>query len=323
MDSSAEIIWARYALNTQKISRTQLQVCLEKQGKLKDKGKEKSLPQLLIEEGYVDAETAEEIIKLDGMLPGYIMKENIGVGGLGIVYRAYSEKLEKDVAVKILNPEYTDNTIILTRFLREVKISTAFNHKNIVKGLDFERVEDLYCLVLEYIDGVSLSSYVSEYGPMEESKVLSIAASTSNALYYAWNKGFTHRDIKPGNLMLSKGGELKVCDFGLAKLVDVNVAITLTGSIVGSPYYISPEQVNGQKTDFRSDVYSLGATLYYLATGKLMFEESSVISICNAHVNKAPTPPSEYKKIHPVLESMILKMLSKNQNIAVPPQKNI
>ena len=259
-----------------------LQTCIEEQGQLKAKGFEKTLSEIIISHGYIDKITAYKLMTLEGMIPGYTIKDVLGSGGLGIVYKAFSEKLEKEVAIKILNPEYTDNTVILTRFLREIDISIKLEHPNIVKGIDSGRVDDIYYLVLEYIDGVSLSSYVAKFGAMSDEKVFSVAATVSNALYYAWGKGLTHRDIKPGNIMLSKTGQLKVCDFGLAKLADANVGVTMTGTIVGSPYYISPEQVNGLTLDYRSDIYSLGATLYFLSTGKVMFDEKTMIEIGRA-----------------------------------------
>lgn len=312
MDSSVETIWTRYAVNCQKISRTQLQTCLEEQGKLKAKGAEKTVGEILVEHGFLDSATAHKLMNLEGMIPDYTMHEILGAGGLGIVYKAHADKLGQDVAVKILNPEYTDNSIVLTRFLRETEISKTLDHPYIVKGLDSGRVEDIYYLVLEYIDGVNLGKYTQKFGPLPPERVLAVSVIVSNALYYAWSKGLTHRDIKPENIMLAKTGQLKVCDFGLAKLADANVAVTLTGTIVGSPHYISPEQVSGANLDYRSDIYSLGATLYFLITGRVMFEEKSMISICNAHVNKTPQPPSNYIAMPRSLEEIILRMLQKN-----------
>jgi serine/threonine protein kinase/formylglycine-generating enzyme required for sulfatase activity len=311
MYSSVETIWTRYAVNCKKITRTQLQTCLEEQGKLKAKGLEKTVSEILVEHGFLDRAVANKLMDLDSMISGYSMKEILGTGGLGIVYKAYSAKYSQDVAIKILSPEYTDNSIVLTRFLRETEISKTLDHPYIVKGLESGRVEDIYYLVLELIDGVDLGKYTDKFGPLPPERVLAVAVIVSNALYYSWSKGLTHRDIKPENIMLAKSGQLKVCDFGLAKLADANVAVTLTGTIVGSPHYISPEQVLGANLDYHSDIYSLGATLYFLITGHVMFEEKSMIAICNAHVNKTPQPPTKHIAMPRPLEEIILRMLQK------------
>ena len=313
MNSSEEIIWGRYALNRQKINRSQLQKCIEKQGRLKAKGINKSLPHLMVKYGFVDEDSAKQIMNLEGMFPGYTIQKILGGGGLGVVYLAHSQKLDKAVAIKLLNPEYTDNTIILNRFLREIAITKKLDHPNIVKGLESGRQDDIYYLVLEYIDGLNLTDYILKRKVMKEKHVLNVALGTTNALYYAWKRGLTHRDIKPENIMLTKSRHVKVCDFGLAKLADANVAITMTGTIVGTPYYISPEQVQASANlDYRSDVYSLGATLYYIATGKLLFDDKNLVTLCHSHVNKKPLPPSKYVEISKPLEELILRMLEKD-----------
>ena len=313
MNPSTDLIWGRYALNAQKITRAQLQLCIEEQGHLREKGVDKTLSQIMVEHKFIDEPTANQLCHLEGMIPGYYMKEILGAGGLGVVYRAFSEKFAKDVAIKLLNPEYTDNALVLNRFLREIDISKRLEHPNIVKGLDSGRVDDLYYLVMEYINGDNLATYVNKYGPMKEAEVLSVAVTVTNALCYAWQKGLTHRDIKPENILLTQGGSLKVCDFGLAKLADANVAITMSGTIVGSPYYISPEQVTGAvHLDYRSDIYSLGATLYFVVTGRMLFDEKTVIAFCNAHLNKEPVPPSRHATVSPAFDQLIARMLNKD-----------
>lgn len=313
MDLTSEIIWGRYALNRNLITRTQLQTCIEKLGRMKEKGLQSSIFAIMHSEGYIDEGTGQKILHLEGLIPGYKMKEVIGAGGIGIVYKAYSERLGQEVAIKILNPEYTDNSIILNRFLREIEITKKLDHPNIVKGMDSGREDDLYYLVLEYVDGSNLAVRVAEGKPLKDKSALAVAVNVTRALYYAWKKGLTHRDIKPENIILTRLGAVKVCDFGLAKLTDVNIALTVSGTIVGSPYYISPEQANGSLAlDYRSDVYSLGATLYFILTGKVVFDEKTMIAVCNAHLHKTPVPISRYVSTPASLEDLILRMLSKN-----------
>lgn len=312
MNSLSEVIWGRYAVNTGKISREKLQQCIEKQGVLKSKGKEVSLIEIIKQERLISLEVIEKLSQFEDLIPGYKILEVIGSGGIGVVYKAYSVEKDEHVAIKILNPEYTDNTIILARFLQESEISTGLMHPNIVKGYKSGRIHDLYYLILEYIDGISLAKYVKTNGCFSSKEVIEIAYLVSKALCYAWAQGLTHRDIKPENLIIAKNGDLKVCDFGLAKLADANIAVTLTGTIVGSPYYISPEQIKGTNIDYRSDIYSLGATLYFLLTGKYLFNEETLISICNAHVNDTPIAPSNYTNVDPKLEELIITMLSKD-----------
>jgi serine/threonine protein kinase/formylglycine-generating enzyme required for sulfatase activity len=313
MDPATEVIWGRYALNSQKITRAQLQLCVEEQGRLREKGMEKTLSQLMLEHDFIDEKTAKQLIHLEGMIPGYYMKEILGSGGLGIVYKAFSEKLGKDVAIKILNPENTDNALVLNRFLREIEIGKKLDHANIVKGLDSGRADDLYYLAMEYVNGDNLATYAHKFGCMKEEDALSVAVVITNALCYAWGKGLTHRDIKPENIILTPNGSLKICDFGLAKLADANVTITMSGTIVGSPYYISPEQVTGaMHLDYRSDIYSLGATLYFITTGKLLFDEKTIIGFCNAHINKEPLPPSRHVAVTTAFDELIMRMLNKD-----------
>ncbi|NUM35159.1 MAG: protein kinase [Candidatus Brocadiae bacterium] len=314
MDSLKDIIWGRYAINKQRLSRTQLNICVEEQVKCKEKGITKSLAEISVEKKFLDKDTVYQMLALEDLIPGYSIKKAIGTGGLGIVYLAYSHKLEKEVAIKILNPEFTDNTVVLNRFLREVEISKKLDHPHIIKGYDSGRMEDLYYLVLEYIDGQSLASFVSNSPKgMEEDQILQVALAVMEALCYAWNHGLTHRDIKPENLMFTKSGELKIGDFGLAKLAEANTALTISGTIVGTPYYISPEQVKGSiNVDYRSDVYSLGATLYFLATKRVMFHGNSVIELCNAHLSMQVVPPSKYASISSQMDNLILKMVSKD-----------
>ncbi len=314
MDSLKDIIWGRYAISKQRLSRTQLNICIEEQVKSKEKGVMKSLAEISIEKRFLDKETVRQMLAMEDLIPGYSIKKIIGTGGLGVVYLAYSQAMKKEVAIKILNPEFTDNAVVLNRFLREVEISKKLDHPHIIKGYDSGRMEDLYYLVLEYIDGQSLASFVSGSPQgMKEEKILEVALATMEALCYAWNHGLTHRDIKPENIMFNKSGEIKIGDFGLAKLAEANTALTISGTIVGTPYYISPEQVKGSiNVDYRSDIYSLGATLYFLATKRVMFSGNSVIELCNAHLSMQVVPPGKYAEISSQLENLIMKMVSKD-----------
>jgi tetratricopeptide (TPR) repeat protein/predicted Ser/Thr protein kinase len=216
----------------------------------------------------------------------YHITAKIGQGGMGIVYQARDLDRDVDVAVKTLPPEMSHNPQFLRRFRQEAKALGALDHPNIVKLLDTFEDNGAHFTVMEFMDGQSLSKMLSK-GALSPEEAQGIVLEVCAALSYAHEQGIVHRDIKPSNIMVSAEGEVKIMDFGIARILDDTVG-TLTGTSLGSPEYMSPEQVRGQKVDARSDLYSLGVVLYQMLTGRVPFTGADRYAIGYLHLHEEP-----------------------------------
>ncbi len=235
--------------------------------------------------------------------------QEIAHGGMGVVYKATDQILMRTVALKVLSQKLKDNDVALEYFMREARASAALQHINIVTVYDIGAFQDgtIY-LAMEFVDGKTLKQLVSSTGPFPTRFLIQLAMHTCRGLQYAHDHGIVHRDIKSSNLMLTKKDKtLKILDFGLAKVI--NEIEKNSTQAIGTPYYMSPEQIQGTEIDNRSDVYSLGVTLFELATGQLPFTKGD---LPYKHVHEQPPMPSSINpKINPDLEQVILKMLKK------------
>lgn len=202
---------------------------------------------------------------------GYQLLGLLGKGGMGTVYRARTAA-GKIVAVKILAPHLTDNDVLRTRFYLEAKLAMSLDHPNIVRAIDVGEDQSRHFLVMEYIDGETLSRRIHREGAIAEEEALRIAAAVARALEKAHRESLVHRDVKPDNILLTKDGHVKLTDLGLAKKAEIDLDLTRTGRGLGTPHFMAPEQFRDAKNvDFRSDLYSLGATLYVMVTGEVPF----------------------------------------------------
>jgi serine/threonine-protein kinase len=245
--------------------------------------------------------------------------EEIGAGGMGIVYRAWDTRLEREVAVKVLNPKTLIDNAARKRFRREALMLSKLNHPNVESVYDFHTENGVDYLVLEYVPGMSLDDRV-ETGALTEKDVLAIGIQLASGLAAAHEQRIIHRDLKPGNLRLTPQNTLKILDFGLAELfVPGDETVTQTDSVqspmAGTPAYLSPEQVEGREPDVRSDIYSAGVVLYQLVTGTLPYPKRAS-SLRDAIVHLTPPhPSSRNKKISGPFESIILKCLEKDPDL--------
>ena len=241
----------------------------------------------------------------------YEILEILGEGGMAFVYKARDMQLERFVAIKTLKPNYVNQETFVDRFKREAKTAANLNHPNIVQIFDWGIEEEPY-FVMEYIEGNTLTSIIAKNRTISLSDILFIGAQVSNGLHAAHQKGLVHRDIKPGNIMITPDGKVKVTDFGIVSLQNEESDITKTGSILGTASYISPEQAQGKPVSIESDLYSLGTVLYELITGKAPFSGDSPISTATKHLTEKPEKPSLYRRDLPKgVESAILRLLEK------------
>lgn len=222
----------------------------------------------------------------------YKIIELIGRGGMAYVYKAQDLKLNRYVAVKILREEYTENEQFIKKFDRESQAAAGLSDPNIVSVYDVGVDHDVYFIVMEYVDGITLKQYLTQKGSLDYEEATNFIIDIAEALKCAHDHGIIHRDIKPQNIMLTSDLTPKVTDFGIARAIS-SATITMTNQTMGSVHYISPEQARGGFVDARSDLYSLGIMYYELLTGELPFDDDNSVSIAIKHIQEDITPPNQ------------------------------
>ncbi|MFF6870618.1 MULTISPECIES: protein kinase domain-containing protein [unclassified Streptomyces] len=258
----------------------------------------------------------------------YQLRDLLGEGGMASVYLAYDTALDRQVAIKTLHTELGREQSFRERFRREAQAVAKLSHTNIVSV--FDTGEDtldgavMPYIVMEYVEGqplgAVLASDVRQYGAMPADKALKVTADVLAALDVSHEMGLVHRDIKPGNVMTTKRGVVKVMDFGIARAMQSGVtSMTQTGMVVGTPQYLSPEQALGRAVDARSDLYSVGIMLFQLLTGRLPFDADSPLAIAYAHVQEEPVAPSSVNRsVTPAMDALVARALRKNPNERFP-----
>ena len=243
----------------------------------------------------------------------YAITRKIGEGGMASVYEGIHEKLGTKVAFKVLSPLLARDPQLRQRFENEANFMASLNHPNITRVLDIEEQDETLIIVMELIEGEGLDNRVKRTGPLSNTEVKVIFTQVLNAFEYAHSKGIVHRDIKPANIFIDKYNQVKILDFGIAKIFGLGNEMTQTGTQMGTPVYMSPEQVKGEKSiDHRSDIYSLGITLYFLLSGKAPYEstEDSSFEIFTKIVNE-PIPHLSNNSFY---DAIIQKAVSKDRN---------
>ena len=206
---------------------------------------------------------------------------------MAVVYKAKCLLLNRFVAVKILRSEFTDDEEFVKRFRVEAQAAASLNHPNIVSIFDVGKQDDIQYIVMEMIDGITLKEYIAGKGALPWREAVSIAIQICSAIEHAHRNFIVHRDIKPHNIMITNEGIAKVTDFGIARAV-TSATITMVGSTIGSVHYFSPEQARGGFIDEKSDLYSLGITIYEMVTGKVPFDGESPVAIALKHIQEKP-----------------------------------
>jgi HAMP domain-containing protein len=245
----------------------------------------------------------------------YEIKKVLGAGGMGMVYRALDKELGETVAIKTLKTEFMDaDPNALDRFRSEIRLARRISHRNVVRTHDIGEVDGLYYITMEFVEGSSLKDLIVSRGRLPAAAVISIGKQLCRALEVAHEAGVIHRDIKPQNMVVEADGTLKVMDFGIARLQTSSDGHTRAGMVVGTPEYMSPEQLRGDELDGRSDLYSAGAVLYESLTGKLPLIADTPASLIGKVLTEVPIAPrASVAEISPLLSSAIMQALEKDR----------
>ena len=246
----------------------------------------------------------------------YELIQKIARGGMAEVYMAKDQLLDRPVALKVLFPELSVNVSFVERFRREAQAAANLSHPNIVSVFDWGEADNTYFIVMELVEGVTLSSLIKESGRLDPQKAASIAADVAASLAFAHKHGVIYRDVKPSNVLLTEDGQVKVTDFGIARAATADGDLTQTGAVMGTATYIPPEQAQGLVVDGRSDVYSLGVVLYEMLVGKVPFSGDSPLAIAYKHVREEPPHPRTLApEVPEALEAVVLKAMAKDPGL--------
>jgi len=285
---------------------------------------QQSLAHVLVDREFV---TKRQIARLREMIeaersgqkiPGYKILSKLGAGAMATVYKARQLSLDRLVAIKILPQKFTSNPQFVERFYAEGRAAATLNHPNIVQAFDVGKANDYHYFVMEYVEGRTVYDDIIHKKRYPESEAVDIAIQMAEALLHAHEKGLIHRDVKPKNIMLSEDGVAKLADMGLARAIsDKDAAEAEAGKAFGTPYYISPEQIRGEKTvGPPADIYSLGATLYHMVTGSVPFEGKNPSAVMHKHLKAELAPPDHVNPrlsagISEIIEMMMAKSARK------------
>jgi tRNA A-37 threonylcarbamoyl transferase component Bud32 len=242
----------------------------------------------------------------------YKITERIGEGGMAVVYKGYQQSLNRYVAIKVLRTELAQEKDFVTRFRREALAVAELSHPNILHVYDAGFAQGVYYIVMAYVDGGSLKDLVSQ-GAVEIEYAISITCQLADALHHAHQRGLIHRDVKPNNILISRDGRPLLTDFGIAKALHESAGLTRTGTSIGTPEYMAPEQIQGQKVDGRTDIYALGIVLYEMLVGWAPFSATTPVAALYKQVNEPPPPLRQANiNVPDWLEAVVTKALAKS-----------
>lgn len=259
----------------------------------------------------------------DGMIVGerYEIVSKVGTGGMADVYKAKDHKLNRFVAMKVLKQEFREDTNFIKKFKTEAQSAAGLTHPNVVNVFDVGESQGIHYIVMELVEGITLKEYISKKGKLSVKEATSIAIQVSMGLEAAHNHGVVHRDVKPQNIIISTDGKVKVTDFGIARAASSN---TISSNVMGSVHYSSPEQVRGGYSDEKSDIYSLGITMYEMVTGVVPFEGDTTVAIAIKHLQEEMEPPSDHTPDLPFsLEQIIFKCTQKSVDRRYPNMEEV
>jgi eukaryotic-like serine/threonine-protein kinase len=301
------------------VSASQVKDLLEFQEQLRAAtGRTQQLGDLLLERELIDQAQLQELLKTqirrsNKDIGGYTLISRLGAGGMGAVYKARQNSMDRMVALKVLPPKLAKDQSFIQRFFREARSVAQLNHLNIVQGIDVGEASGYYYFAMEFVEGSSLRDVIEERGHLSEAEALDVIEQVTRGLQHAHAHGLIHRDIKPDNVLIEKSGVAKVCDLGLARLANDDSSLTQTGVALGTPHYISPEQARGEPdVDARADLYSLGATWFHILAGSPPFTADNALAVITKHLSEpAPKVSTMRKGISRGCEAVIAKLMAK------------
>src|SRR5947209_2720080 len=251
----------------------------------------------------------------------YQLQEPIGRGGMATIYRGRDLRMDRTVAIKVLREVYSTDPKFVTRFQREAKAASALQHPNIVQVFDYGQTDGNYFIVMELVEGTDLRRYLRSRGVLDVDRAIIIAHDVALGLGAAHRRGIVHRDVKPQNVLVGRGGSIKLTDFGIASVYkDINAErLTTTGMTLGTVQYYAPEQAQGEIVSPAADVYALGIVMYEMLTGHTPFDGDNAVAVAMQHIQDLPTHPSQFNpNIPPALEEIILRCLEKVPEMRFP-----
>src|SRR5690349_15819912 len=251
---------------------------------------------------------------IGNVVGSYKVTDKIGEGGMGAVFKGIDLMLEREVAIKMLRPELASQPDVVERFRAEAVTLAKLNHPNVATLYSFLRQGEDFFMVMEFVRGETLDSLVKRSGAMPCDRAIALFCQALEGIDHAHKMGIVHRDIKPANMMLTETGTLKVMDFGIARVLGTS-RLTKVGHLIGTVEYMSPEQVRGEETDARSDIYSLGILLYEMLTGRVPFNSTSEYELMRCQIEAAPAPPRSHAPHIPLpVEQAIMRSLAKKRD---------
>jgi serine/threonine-protein kinase len=305
----------------------EVQECLEILRKRAREENPTTLAEALVEHGYLTKTQHKRVnssldeVRPSQQIPGFQMLDKLGAGAMAVVFKAKQLSLDRMVAIKVLPKRLSENPEYVERFYKEGRAAAKLNHNNIVQAIDVADANGMHYFVMEYVKGKTVYDDLSKGQAYSENEALDIIIQIGEALEHAHERGLIHRDVKPKNIMITESGVAKLADMGLAReATDHEAAMSEQGRAYGTPYYIAPEQIRGEvNVDFRVDVYSLGATLYHMVTGKVPFDASTPSAVMHRHLKETLVPPDHINTalsvgISEVVEVMMAKRKTDRYN---------
>ena len=287
-------------------------------------GRPVPLGELMVEKGIITrrqlarARRELEEMRSGQQIPGYRIEARLGAGAMATVFKARQLSLDRTVAIKVLPKRFSENPEYVERFYKEGKAAAKLNHPNIVQAIDVGEAGGYHYFVMEYVEGHTLHDELAAGKIFSEQEAVGIILQIARALAHAHERGLIHRDVKPKNIMITADGVAKLADMGLARMAsDTRAAAAEAGKAYGTPYYIAPEQIRGERDiDFRADIYSLGATLYHLVTGRVPFEGDTPAAVMHKHLQEPLVPPDHINPSLSVgLGEVVEVMMAKDRNL--------
>lgn len=317
-DSRSDSFIGRAVIDLGLTTAEEVQACVARQRKHREAGREVRLSELLIRHGCLTASQLKRIgspsddsgARPIQQIPGFQIMQKIGAGAMATVYKAKQLSLDRIVAIKVLPKRLSENTEFVERFYREGRAAAKLNHNNIVQAIDVGESAGYHYFVMEFVDGVTVYDEMVRSRVYSEKAAIEVIIQVCRALEHAHARGFIHRDVKPKNIMITRDGTAKLADMGLAReMGDATAAEQEAGRAYGTPYYISPEQIRGEKdVDFRTDIYSLGATFYHMVTGRVPFDGQTPAAVMHKHLKEPLKPPDH---VNPALSTGLAEVIER------------